>query len=144
MIATENKGSAQTSDPFIDFFSYRGRIGRAQYWIGLGICLISLLAAAASLASAMNPTGRGAPFLAIPCLMLFFWIHSLVAIKRLRDMGLSGWYYFVFGIAPFAFLALTLEYIEYIGPIIAIIFCGLLVLPGLLPGKPAESADMQS
>ena len=144
MIATENQGSAaQASDP-INFFSYRGRIGRGQYWIGLGIGLLILFAALAMLASGMNPTGGGAPFLAIPCLMLFFWIHSIVAIKRLRDIGLSGWYYLVFGIAPFAFLALTLGYIGLIDPIIAIVFFGLLVLPGLLPGKPADAADMRS
>jgi uncharacterized membrane protein YhaH (DUF805 family) len=142
MIAVDNPGNpTQVGDPLVNFFSYRGRAGRGQYWIGLGIGLIALLGAVAALASMMNPTGSGSGILAIPCLMGFFWIHSLVTVKRLRDMALSPWYYLVFGVGPFVFLALTLEFIEYIGPVIAIGFFGLLGLPGLIPGKPAETTQ---
>jgi uncharacterized membrane protein YhaH (DUF805 family) len=144
MIASNNQGSAaQASDP-VNFFSYQGRIGRGQYWIGLGICLIVLFAALTMLATAMKPTGGGAPFLAIPCMMLFFWIHSLFTIKRLRDMGWSGWYYLVFGIAPFALLALVLRYSGLISPIIAIVFLGLLALPGLIAGQSARNVEPRS
>ena len=70
--------------------SYRGRMGRKQYWIGLAIALVFAVFAMVSFASVMSPTGGGAPFLAIPLLMIFFWIHSLITVKRLRDAGLPA------------------------------------------------------
>ena len=130
--------AAEPADPFTAFFSYRGRIGRGQYWIGIAIAFGLLVVAFGALASAMNPTGSGAPFLAIPLLIGFFWIHSLVTIKRLRDAGFPGWHYVLYGIGPFVWLALTMELIEYIGLIIGIGLLAFFVVPGLFPGKAAE------
>ena len=131
--------AAEPVDPFSAFFSYQGRIGRGQYWIGIAIAFGILVLAFGAFATAMNPTGGGAPFLAIPLLGGFFWIHSLVTIKRLRDAGFPGWHYVLYGIGPFVWLALTVELIEYIGVIIAIGLAAFFVIPGLFPSRVAEA-----
>ncbi|MEX0751364.1 MAG: DUF805 domain-containing protein [Xanthobacteraceae bacterium] len=120
------------------WFTYRGQMGRGGYWLAQIPLLGLLFGALAAFATVMNPTGKGIPELAIPFLAGFFWIHSAVTIKRLRDAGIPVWTYVIFGLGPFAWLALTLEYIEYAGVAIAVGFLAFFVIPGVLPSKGVD------
>lgn len=126
------------ADPFIAFFSYRGRIGRAKYWLALLISLAVAFGALILAAAVMNPTGSGgAPvFLAIPLLILFIWIFSTAVVKRLRDAGWPWWGQVAFAAAPVPWVFATLEFIEYIGFLIAAGLIALFVVPGIVPSKP--------
>lgn len=117
-------------------FSYAGRIGRAQYWIGVAVAFAALVLAFGLAGAAMSSTGTQAPVvLAIPLLILFAWIHSAVTIKRLRDAGWPLGVKILFGVAPLVWLGATLEFIEYIGVLIAAGLVALIVVPGLVPPK---------
>jgi len=130
--------SASGGGPLL--FSYRGRIDRKKYWIGIVAVLASLVAAVAFGAQAMNPTGASSVvLLGLPFAVLAIWIHSAVTAKRLRDAGFSGWGLLLYAASPAIWLAATLELIEYIGFLIGIVFLALLMIPGFLPSKPASA-----
>jgi uncharacterized membrane protein YhaH (DUF805 family) len=127
--------SIEQPDPFAAFFSYKGQVGRAQYAIGIVVALGMLVVAFGALATVMSPTGGSAPALAIPFLAGFFWLHSLVTIKRLRDAGYPAWHYLIYLIGPFVWLAATAEFIESIGVGIALGLLAFFIVPGLFPTR---------
>jgi uncharacterized membrane protein YhaH (DUF805 family) len=116
-------------------FTYRGRIGSGQYWFGFAIIIVLLFLALGAFASVMNSTGRGYPGLAIPPLLGVLWVLSAITIKRLRDIGLPLWTAAIFIIGPFAWLALTVEYIEMAWMGILLVFLAFFLVPGLMPSK---------
>ena len=131
---------AEPPDPFAAFFSYKGRIGRGQYAIGMAAAVVMLIVAFGALSTVMSPTGGGAPALAIPFLGGFFWLHSTVTIKRLRDAGFPAWHYLLYLIGPFLWIALTAELIDVLGPVVLIGLVAFFAAPGLFPSKPATPA----
>jgi len=124
-------------------FSFRGRIARGRYWIGvtaaIGLGLLTLGLAS----TAMNPTGGGgAAILAIPLLLLFVWIFLAVATKRMRDAGLPRGLSPLYALAPLLWVATTLEFIEKLGLLVALVLIVLILLPGILPTRaPADPAE---
>jgi uncharacterized membrane protein YhaH (DUF805 family) len=81
-------------------FSPHGRIGRRYFWMGLGVWL------ATSWLAWLIPSFIG-PLIAY----LLTWIWACVSIKRLHDMGRSGWLVvapFVIGMVGFVTSALLL------------------------------------
>jgi uncharacterized membrane protein YhaH (DUF805 family) len=76
------------------FLSFRGRISRAQWWLGmLGV----LLAIAMMLAIAIR---SGYPLLALPFVLFVFVSVYALATKRLHDRGKSGSWTMVFIFIP--------------------------------------------
>lgn len=121
-------------------FGYSGRIGRAKYWAGLAIALALAAGALGFGAMAMSPTGGSSVvLLGIPLVVLFGWIYSAVALKRLRDAGVSRWPRLLLTLSPFIWIAATAELINYLGTVITIVLIGLFAIPGLLPSKPASA-----
>jgi uncharacterized membrane protein YhaH (DUF805 family) len=124
----------------LDFLlSFKGRIGRQQFFVGLLILVglaFGLLFAAASF---MDP--RGGPGLFIPITILLLiavaWIHSAIVVKRLRDAGRPGWQYFVFGPGPFVLL-LAAERFGSLWFAAIIGFLGLIAAPAFFPSKRPE------
>jgi uncharacterized membrane protein YhaH (DUF805 family) len=81
-------------------FSPNGRISRRYFWVGLGIWL------AASWLAWLIPS-----FIAPLLAYLLTWIWACVSIKRLHDMGRSGWLIvapFIVGTVGFVTSALLL------------------------------------
>jgi uncharacterized membrane protein YhaH (DUF805 family) len=123
------------------FLSYRGRMSRLGYWIGISIAGLLLVGAVLAFvqASTLTAVGDAAPLMLV-LLTLFFWIHSLVTVKRLRDAGLPAWHYVFYVIGLIAWLAL-------VGPsaksdaLIVVGFVVILVLPGLFKSKPGPAAE---
>ncbi len=77
--------------PLLVIFSFRGRIGRRDYWlIGFPAWVISL----ALFALAANTTGNNAIGAAsvIATFGLAVWVVSAIVSKRFRDSGASGWW----------------------------------------------------
>ena len=117
--------------PFPAFlFGFGGRIGPAQYWAAIGIALVVFALAAMFAASAMAPTGGGAPLFAVPLLCLFVWLVTSAMTQRLRDAGKSPWLMLLFLILLVAWLFLAIELIEYAALLGVVGFFGILALVG--------------
>jgi uncharacterized membrane protein YhaH (DUF805 family) len=126
----------------LDFLlSFKGGIGRQQFFVGLLILVglaFGLLFAAASF---MDP--RGGPGLFIPITIVLLiavaWIHSALVVKRLRDIGYPAWYWIVFGPGPFILLLLAAEYLKTFWWIAVLAALAIFVAPAFIPGKPEAS-----
>jgi uncharacterized membrane protein YhaH (DUF805 family) len=127
-----------STNPLAVLFSYRGRIGRGKYWLALLIAVAMAFLALVLFAAMMSSTGAGgAPvFLALPLVFLFAWIFSAATVKRLRDAGWPWWAQVAFGLAPVPWVYATLEDIESIGGLIALVLLVLFIVPGILRSKP--------
>jgi uncharacterized membrane protein YhaH (DUF805 family) len=82
-------------------FSPRGRVSRAQMWLGLTLPELVLVSAATAgdyvLAGARLDRIAAGEIMPVPwlgmCVALFFlWPNIVVAVKRFHDRGLSGWW----------------------------------------------------
>ena len=123
-------------------FGFSGRIGPRQYWIAIGIALAFLVAAVGFAASAMAPTGGGAPLFGIPLFCLFVWLIASAMAQRLRDAGKSPWLAFAFLAALLAWQFLALELIEYATLLGILGFFGILATVGHIdvPSKLKEES----
>jgi uncharacterized membrane protein YhaH (DUF805 family) len=73
-------------------FSRHGRIGRANYWLGVGVT-VPLALLQIYLDRSVADMGDLAPAAAIFAIgILNLWISLCVAIKRYHDRGKSGWW----------------------------------------------------
>lgn len=111
-------------------FSFKGRIGRGQFWLGVLVTFLLTLGAGIVL-EALEPareladTGFPSPKKAAPSipqvvlvlayLVLSGWISIAVAVKRFHDLGRSGWWYLI-------------VLIPFVGSLLVLIWLG--ALPG--------------
>jgi uncharacterized membrane protein YhaH (DUF805 family) len=72
-------------------FSFNGRIGRAEYLLGLAIALVGLCLGLVAIGAALRSTGLEALGMIIVG-VLFFWAKFALAAKRLHDLGRSGFW----------------------------------------------------
>lgn len=84
-------------------FGFDGRVGREVFW--LGNIMMGLLALVVAQPVANPETGEIAlgplfPFVAIPVL----WSEIALAVKRLHDRNLTGWFAVIFAV-PFVGIA---------------------------------------
>ena len=85
---------------FRDAFKVSGRMSRAEFWwfvLALCVCYIGY----SILTAILSTFGVGLilALLAIPLYLLIFVVEGLAIIRRLHDIGKSGWYsllYFLF------------------------------------------------
>ncbi|HFZ8996621.1 TPA: DUF805 domain-containing protein [Citrobacter freundii] len=68
-------------------FSFKGRIGRRDFWIWIGLWFAGMLALF-SLAGEQLLDTETAAF----CLVCMLWPTAAVTVKRLHDRGRSGWW----------------------------------------------------
>jgi len=140
--------NASTSPPSAQrpsLLSYRSRLGRRGYFIGISVAVLILLGIFFAFVHASTPTATGidtAPLMLV-LLPVFFLVHSVVTVSRLRDAGLPAWHYVLYVLGPIAWLVL-------VGPSTksgAVILAGIVaifVLPGLYKSKPAVAAEAGS
>jgi uncharacterized membrane protein YhaH (DUF805 family) len=138
--------NASTSPPPaspMSILSYRGRMGRLAYFIGISVAGLILLGAVWALVHASTPTATTdtAP-LVLMLLPLFFWVHSLVTVNRLRDAGLPAWHYVFYVVGAMAWLALVGPSTESDALLLAGI-AAIFILPALYKRKPAAAAEAE-
>jgi len=81
-------------------FSFKGRSGRKQYWLGalgLFVLLVLMMIAFAPMMSSQGSHGGQLAFivlLAIP----FVALYAKLIIHRLHDLGWSGWWFLILGV----------------------------------------------
>ncbi len=125
--------------------SFRGRLGRAGFFLGLIAECGVLLVGIAALAALNNPTGAGGGVVILaaifPLLALYF--HLCLVAARLRDAGVA--HPVVLGIfvaiLPFAWLLLTLELIGLAWPIVLIGFLAFYFAPMLSKSQAAKAGQ---
>ena len=135
-------GTANDRTPFPAYlFGISGRIGPAQYFIGLAVAIAVLLAAFVLAAGAMAPTGGGGgAVLAIPLFALFLWILVAVMVQRLRDAGKRPALAILYILGPLLVLFPGLELIEYAGILLVLMFLAFIAAPGFLKPKQNDEA----
>ena len=135
-------GTANDRTPFPAYlFGFSGRIGPAQYFIGLAVAIAVLLAAFVLAAGAMAPTGGGGgAVLAIPLFALFLWILVAVMVQRLRDAGKRPALAILYILGPLLVSFPGLELIEYAGILLVLMFLGFIAAPGFLKPKQNDEA----
>jgi uncharacterized membrane protein YhaH (DUF805 family) len=137
-----SNGTRNNHTPFPTYlFGFSGRIGPAQYFIGLVIAIAVLLAAFVLAAGAMAPTGGGGgAMLAIPLFVLFLWILVAAMVQRLRDAGRRPALAILYILGPLLVLFPGLEFIEYAGILLALMFLAFIAAPGFLKPKTSDEA----
>ena len=149
---TDNEQARAPAGPDpIQFLTYRGRIGRGLYFLGLLCELALLFLGLASLAAANNPTGSGGGIgLLLFMIPVVVWVHSLLVAKRMRDAGQSTRTTLLFAIGPFVWIPFAVaialiagaERLELIAAdlweIVVITMIGLWLVPGLAQPKTEE------
>jgi uncharacterized membrane protein YhaH (DUF805 family) len=89
-------------------FSFRGRIGRGQYWLRTLLCLLILVLGTIGLAGFGILVNAGpsdfSTFAAVPIFMVFFlamWVAIAVAgVRRLHDRGKTGFWLMLYYAGP--------------------------------------------
>jgi uncharacterized membrane protein YhaH (DUF805 family) len=143
MSTNEGDRIAQEAGGIGRFLTLRSRVSQGWYLAGLGGELLILFVGVASLAGLNNPTGGGSLAGAFFFPLIAVLLHLCLVVGRLRDAGAAypvslG---IVVAILPFAFVYLTLEYIEYIWVLMLIGFFALYLGPVFAKRKAAETAQ---
>lgn len=94
-----------------EFFSFRGRVGRQEYWLTV-IATWVLTFAAGTLLPAIGDIGL---VLAIPLYVLVVWATLAMLVRRLHDRGRSGWW-LVLMMGPVAVLGALAELVSIAEP----------------------------
>ena len=124
------------SSPLGFLFSFKGRISRVQFLIGLGVIVVLLVFPLMSAANFMDPRGGVGLFVPVTILLLIAvaWIHSAIVVQRVRDAGHPGWYYFIFGLGPLVLL-LSAELVGSLWSIALAVSLLLLLAPAFFPSE---------
>lgn len=75
-------------DRIAPFFSFRGRVGRREYWLTVIVSWVVLFAAG-TLAAVLGGFGL---IVAVPLFGLVLWATLAILVRRLHDRGRSGWW----------------------------------------------------
>ncbi len=99
-------------------FSYSGRIGRRDYWIGFAIIFAILIVLFSFFSAYFSSTGGDSTDRVFTYLLftLFLWVHFSVTVKRLHDLNRPTWHYIFYGLLPL-FLMMMVIYptLSFIG-----------------------------
>jgi uncharacterized membrane protein YhaH (DUF805 family) len=139
MSLSEDDSMAKEAGAIGRFLTLRGTVSQGWYLAGLGGEFAILVLGVMSLAGLNNPTGGGSLAGAFFFPLIAFLLHFCLVVGRMRDAGAAypvplG---IVIAILPFAFLWFTIEYIEYIWPLIMIGFFALYLGPIFAKRKAA-------
>lgn len=100
-------------------FSWRGRLSRPGFWLGMAVTFALFLIVVALAPDQSQGDATGSPFIGV-FMLAMLWIGTCVSIKRLHDRDRPGWWVLI-GLIP----------------MVGMIY--LLVELGLLPGTPAPN-----
>lgn len=131
MSTSEDERIANEASAVGKFLTLRGTVSQGWYLAGLGGELMILVLGMMSLAGLNNPTGGGSLAGALFFPLIAILLHICLVVGRVRDAGAAypvplG---LITAVLPFGWLYLTIEYIEYIWPIILIGFFALYLGP---------------
>jgi uncharacterized membrane protein YhaH (DUF805 family) len=87
-------------NPFKQLWSFNGRIGRIAYaggWLLNFVVMLAAMAVATHLSLYWTPPEPfnlkdGRLLALIPIAVLSYWAHFPLTVKRLHDLGVTGWF----------------------------------------------------
>jgi uncharacterized membrane protein YhaH (DUF805 family) len=128
-------GSDTGANALAFLFDFKGRIGRPQYFLGLGAIVVLLLGTGFAAANFMDTRGGFGLFIPITIILLIViaWIYAAIVVQRLRDAEKPIWYFLVFVFAPFIWLVLSIEFLPFLWMLNALVFLGLILAPAFFP-----------
>ncbi len=141
MSTSEDDRIANEAGAIGKFLTLRGNVSQGWYFAGLGGEFVILVLGMMSLAGLNNPSGGGSLAGALFFPLIAILLHICLVAGRMRDAGFPypvplG---IIVAILPFGWLYLTVEYIEYIWPIILIGFFALYLGPIFAKRKAVEA-----
>lgn len=143
MSGNEDDRVSQEAGAVGKFLTLRANVSQGWYLAGIGAQIVILFLGLMSLAGLNNPTGGGSLAGALFFPLIAFLLHVCLVVGRLRDASIA--YPLPLGILvaalPFGWLYLTVEYIEYIWPIILIGFFTFYLGPLFVKRKAVEMAQ---
>jgi uncharacterized membrane protein YhaH (DUF805 family) len=74
------------------YFSVRGRIGRQAFWLFMVLPFFLIGIVLGFLILSLHIPFRMVPVLLLTLLPVLVWVGIAVSVKRLHDIGLSGWW----------------------------------------------------
>ena len=86
-------------NPFVLLFDFRGRVGRAQFWLALliyAVFFVAMIGTTMAATSSMTAVVAAALIVYVPLVIS----GIAVGIKRLHDRNKSAWWLAVFYLAP--------------------------------------------
>ena len=98
-------------------FGYDGRIGRLYCFLGF-LAFVAIIGFFSGIAEDVTAgTGDIGRYVALVLIVgSGLWMHSAVTIKRLHDRDKAAGWYFVYGVAPFAFFIAGIYFWTAYGP----------------------------
>lgn len=105
------------------FFSYRGRINRAKYWIAIGIYFAVSLGLGGLGMGLARTTGVNLAVSVIAVVIYLSMTYSgfVVGIKRLHDRNKSGWWLLVFYLLPGVLSGMSMADVSGLGDVFSLI-----------------------
>lgn len=137
-MSNNETADAQNGFDFGKLLTFRGRVSRGWYFLGLIGEIVFIFIALAAFAGLNNPTGGGSLGLTIVFAIAALWVHMALVVGRLRDAGAPVLLGIILALAPFVWIALTAEYIESLGVLMLIVLLAFFLLPGLFKRPPNE------
>lgn len=94
---------ADAPHPVHLLFSFRGRISRRWFWLGMILVIIVFFGSASLAANMFHAKGGAAAENALMLLAaaLAAYLSAALIVKRLRDRGRPAWWFLIYGVIPF-------------------------------------------
>ena len=125
--------SAGRTGPLWALFGFDGRLSREPYWLGFLFIFLMVSYATAPLAAPTEERGVMISPITFVVFIAAVWSQFALAVKRLHDRDLTGWYCLVL-FAPILLMATPLFI-----PAATIVNFGFFGAIGLVPGTPGPN-----
>jgi len=115
------------------YLGFKGRLGRAKFWL-LSLSWTGLLLSI--LLYVVHPLEVGSDTVKFSLVALlfiaFYYVQLSLLVRRLHDIGKSGWWYVPYFFIPTTYLRFFNQNPEYEAPLIVSILIVLLAIFGML------------
>lgn len=132
-MASPASSTAGRAGPLWALFGFDGRLSREPYWLGFLFVFLIVTFGTAPLAAPSEEEGVLISPVTLIVFLAAIWSQFALAVKRLHDRDLSGWYCLIL-FAPILVMATPLFI-----PLATIVNFGFFGVIGVVPGTPGPN-----